>query len=437
MPARTPLAVIVSALLGLHAVAIAQPAPTPSAPDGPGAAAETPAAGTTVDDAPAKCPDDIAAIASQIIADAETRGSLLGHAGHDNMFFIASADDRLRLNIGGYVQFRYLADFRDDPPGGGPDYEGGFTLTRVRLIFAGSLKDPGVDFLVLPYVRGDGSWSVLDAWARHTFESKWSVKAGQSKLPFLREYLVSERFILAAERSNLTAAFAAVYSQSVETCYTGESLAVHLAFSNGWRTFNTDLDSPKRAEYALTGRVQYKFQGQWKQFFDMTAHGNEEHATMVGAAIHHQGRTDDFAGVEVSSVTQYTLDLTHEGLDWSAMAMFVGRQAAVADGPDRSEYGLLAQAAYLPAQDLEVFGRYSILFPDRDVPRNNTFSAVTAGINFYFHGHAAKLTTDVVWFVDDLEGTDVLGFGPNTALGLLPTTTPNEVAIRAQFQLIF
>lgn len=408
-------------------------APASVTPDPPVDQGEAP---SEAPGAPPKCPDDIAAIARAVLDDASTRAQRPSLASHDGGFFIASPDQRMRLNIGGYIQFRYLTNVRNDSTTGS-DVEHGFDLTRVRLIFAGSLKSPGIDFLILPYARSDGSWTYFDAWARHTFANGWSVKAGQAKVPFLREYLVSERFLLAAERSMVTAVFSPRYAEEVETCYTGEHVGFHFSVFNGMRTQGQGVGSDRVAEYALAARVEYKFQGAWKQFFDMTAHGNDQDATMIGGALLQQGPTDEFAGVELESLTQYTIDVWHEGLDWSVQGAFVGRHAEVGGEGWRSEFGAMAQAALLPARDFELFARGSILIPDPDVERDETFSTVTLGFNYYFHGHAAKLTTDLVWYLDATTETDMLGFGTSSALGLLPSAGSDQLALRAQFQLIF
>ena len=70
--------------------------------------------------------DNVRAIVSEMMSDAETRSSLLagGDAGHDGKFFIAG--DGFRLNVGGQIQFRYLLNFRDDDVAPADDFSNGF-----------------------------------------------------------------------------------------------------------------------------------------------------------------------------------------------------------------------------------------------------------------------------------------------------------------------
>ena len=66
--------------------------------------------------------DEVRAIVAEMLADADTRSSLLqggGSAGWDDGFFIESGDGSFRLNVGALIQFRYVASFRDDDGAGG------------------------------------------------------------------------------------------------------------------------------------------------------------------------------------------------------------------------------------------------------------------------------------------------------------------------------
>src|SRR5262245_40298542 len=63
--------------------------------------------------------DEIRGLVQDVIADADTRASLLQSgvmAGWDKGFFISSADGNWRLNIGGQIQIRYVYNWQDNSP---------------------------------------------------------------------------------------------------------------------------------------------------------------------------------------------------------------------------------------------------------------------------------------------------------------------------------
>ncbi len=260
-------------------------------------------------------------------------------------------------------------------------------------------------------------------------------RAGEAALP--GEWLVSERFLQGVERSNVSSVFASIYGQGIEICHTSESLGMHFAFSDGLRSLNSEITNPRESDYALTARVEWKPQGGWKQLFDMTALGNNSPATLIGAAFHHQGVTGSFAGVESDSLTQFTIDATHEESEWSIMGAVVARHIVIADGGSRDEFGVLAQGALFVSDTTELYARYSLLVPDGDIKQDDPFNTITLGLNHYVHAHAAKVTLDVVWFLDPLAGTDIVNLDPNTLTGLQTSTAGDQLVFRLQFQLLF
>jgi hypothetical protein len=93
--------------------------------------------------------DEIRAIVAEMLADAQNRSSLLqgqGNAGYDKKFFLASPDNNYRLNIGGYVQFRYGINFGNDDVVN--EYQSGFSFRTTRLEFSGHVVNPDLKFLI-------------------------------------------------------------------------------------------------------------------------------------------------------------------------------------------------------------------------------------------------------------------------------------------------
>ena len=395
-------------------------------------------------DAAGATPDEVRAIVAELMADAGDRTSLAGSgvvsAGPDG-FTLSDEQGAFRLRVGGYVQFRYVANFRGgrtrpDDDDDDTDVQSGFTIQRARLIFQGRVHDK-VDFVVLPFAGPDGSWGVLDAWARFELTEGLTLQVGQSKLPFFREWLISERYILPVERSELSAVYASEYGQGVLLNHTADGFRIGLAFNDGLRTRSTDYDSDAEADYAFTARAEWLLDGSWGQFADASSLGATERGLLVGAAAHHQGRTDDFRGFAVDRITQVTADVSYEQVGFAAMVAGVARWLDLRAGPTEQTFGLLAQAGLFVTDDTELVARYELLVPDTDAVGNDPFNAVTLGVNHYVLGHALKLSFDAVYFIDDTVGTTIVGFGQDNASGLFPTADTGELTLRAQLQFIF
>ncbi len=315
---------------------------------------------------------------ADLFADAERRSLLRANqAGHDGRFFIQSDDGTKRLNIGGYAQIRYYANLVEETPTQDP-FESGFQIERTRLVFSGQVAE-GTTFLVLPAAGRSGTWTVLDIWVQQdlseTFGEGWSITGGQFKLPFWREWLVSERFIQPVERSTLAIDFASIYSQGVKLAYLSGQTLFEIAYSDGLRSLNSDFApaSPAAADTeseagAITVRVESALFGNKNDFTDMTSLGTETPGLLVGAAAHWQGETRSFFGTQINNLTQGTVDVSYEAPGFNAFGAGVIRLVEFPGGADELDAGVLAQAGVFVSDGVELVGRYSVLIPDSDAP---------------------------------------------------------------------
>ncbi len=383
---------------------------------------------------------------ADLFADAERRSLLQASTGgHDGRFFIQSADGTKRLNVGGYAQIRYYANIVDETPAQ-DQFESGFQIERTRLVLSGQVAD-GTTFLLLPAAGRTGSWTILDAWVKQDLSELvgegWSVTGGQFKLPFWREWLVSERFIQPVERSTLAIDFASIYGQGVKLSFLSGQTLVEFAYSDGLRSLNSSFApaGPASADTeseagAVTARIESALFGNKNDFSDLTSLGTEEPGLLVGAAAHWQGETRSFFGTSINNLTQGTLDVSYEAPGHNLFGAAVVRYIEFPGGADELDLGVLAQGGLFVAEDVEVLGRYTVLIPDSDAPGDDPFHEILAGANWYIAGHAVKVTGDVQYFFSSPADTTVVGFGPNPGTGLL-ASSGGQLSVRLQLQFIF
>ncbi len=424
--------------------------------------------------------DEVRALVSEIMADADTRSSLLaaggpgGTSGHDGKnFFLASDDGSWRLNIGGYVQFRYYLNWRDDN-GGEEDFESGFQTKRTRIILDGTVATNIFYFIHGGFNTNGGTFTLLDAYGGYKWDNGFYMKAGQFKLPFLREELVGDVYQLAADRSLTETIFtqgrgASIgRSQGIEVGWKGEDFRCMLAFSDGFGSANSEVNTNSpfsnvygftngggESDWAITGRGDFKFAGSWDQFKDFTSFPGSDYACMLGVAGHVEQSDQNLAAVIGPDAVQgettlagWTVDLSVEGDGWNFFVAGNGHHVnnnlaitATGAAADSSfdDYGIVVQGGvFIPNTDWEVFARYDVSFADADrtttPAQDDDFSTVTLGTNWYWSGHAAKFTFDVQWFLDD----GMVLSGPNTGIGYFQDLSDeNEITLRFQFQFLF
>lgn len=385
--------------------------------------------------------------------DASTRVSLLDDAapgsGHDARGFFLTDGGANKLYIGGNAQFRYIANWRDDTVSPDSGFANGFTFRRTRLAFTGTVLDPKLSFNVQMDFLAAGSPTLVEAFGEYKLRDTLVLRWGQFKLPLLQEELNSFLRLQTVERSTVNTVFTQNYSQGVQLRHDGAWARLFGAFSDGLNTLNTEFTrAGPEADWALTGRAEFKWAGDWKQLDQFTSWRGSPYAGFLGLAAHYQNGGSTAAPGEATptstldrSVFQYTADVSTKGDGWNVFAAFVGRHTD--DHPtDRTfdDFGLLVSAGLFVSDAVEIFARYDEVFPDDEYTSGGTdnFAEITGGFNWYMvkDSHAAKFTTDVVWFLDDQAGSSALVRG-NQGVGLLASAGEDQIALRVQMQLMF
>ncbi|GMV27697.1 MAG: hypothetical protein AMXMBFR58_37280 [Phycisphaerae bacterium] len=384
---------------------------------------------------------------AELSADAVARSMSMTKA---NGFTISDGENKLR--VGGWAQFRYLMNWRDDPgPDANGDHDSGFTngfeLARTRLNVAGNVLDPNLKFKAEgDFSRSNGDFSLLDAFVGYTFgDSGFTLRGGQFKPPLEREQLVSDTAQLAIERSTVDSVFSQSRSQGVELQYAGDAARAFVMMNDGLGALNTRYNDSTEADIGVTARGEWRLAGDWKRFDDFTSWRGADTAAMLGVAGHwqHDGNTatpgDGSPGpVQQTDLFLYTADLSVEGDGWNVFAEFVGQHFDGDEGTDSlDDFGAVVQGGFFISEHDELFARWDCVFPDSDRAGNDDFNTITAGFNHYFvpESHALKFTADVCWFLDPTTDNSLVPTGGRN--GLLPTAEDNEVCVRFQLQFMF
>jgi phosphate-selective porin OprO/OprP len=410
----------------------------------------------------------IRALVTDVLADADLRASMLQDgvsAGHDGKsFFIGSTDGNFLLKVGGQIQPRYIANFRDE--GAGPaidENEFGFQLRRVKLFFDGHAFTPDLTYRIQVAANRDSTALELEeATISYACSDALRLIAGQWSTPIYRDQFTSNARQLAVERSIVSYIFTGSdnYSQGIGMDWRpGDMWRIRASVNDGLSSGNPGGTGPgfqntpndfhnDSTDFALTGRVDALLAGNWKQMDDFVAWSGEPFGAFIGAGLHYEAaETGDgqSAGTTAStgpydSYFIWTLDGSIETGGLNVYAAILGMHTSATDANlapgDMDNYGFILQGGYMIIPDkLEPFLRYELVNID-GAP--DDVNVVTIGANYYWRGHALKFTTDLVIVLDPLTGANTLGTS-FTGAGLLidNATADNQVALRAQLQLLF
>lgn len=401
---------------------------------------------------------EMAGVIDSVLRDADRRSQLLADsgdasAGYDNGFFIRGGGWTLRP--GGQFQFRHVTSYREDPADG-DETDDGFEVRRMRLDLGGSALTRDLTFFFQwETQRSGGSLDLLEAWTRYMFSPDWGARIGQFKTPVTHEYVMSSKRQLAADTSLmdcLVGGGITNYTQAVTLIHGGygkdKPLYVEAGFHDGANQPNTDFTgrtdtatftgAPPRHgfDFGLAGRAEYKLFGDWTSYTDFTAKGTKSPMLVAGAGgdWSQGGDGDQLIG---------TVDAQYElpaGLGFYTAATVRYLDSALSGrAEDTTDWGLLAQVAYLVQPQWELFARYDVTFLDQSATfaagAEDVFQEITVGMNYYLgvNGsalHRAKFTLDLTWLPDSAPRAV-------SGLGILDANDgQDEIILRGQFQLV-
>ena len=373
---------------------------------------------------------EIKTLVADVLADAGCRASLLQSAatpGYEKGFFIAITDNSFRLRINGRFQARFVYDHQDDSAEDNDRW--GFENRRFRLSFSGNVIDPTWRYKIGGgFDREGGAFETSDVYIEKDLGDGWSMRAGQFKGPFLREWLMSAFRQLAVDRSLVNAAFNQGRSDGVQLTHEGDVLAFNIMCSDGFDGDDTAALN-EDTEIALTARAEWLVKGTFKQFRDFTSWSDDEFGLLLGAAGHWEKDEYGTASGPEEETLAWTIDASAEFGNAHAFAAFVGRHLDVA-GQD--QYGVIVQGGFfLVPEQWECFARYE--FGD-DHSAADDLSLLTIGVNRYFAGHDLKWTIDLGYAFNP-----VADFWSSSSAGWREDATgeDGQMVIRAQMQLLF
>ena len=451
--------------------------------------------------------DEIRAIVTDVLADSSSRTSLQSAgmtAGWNDGFYLESPDQRFRLEIGGLVQTRYTyssipdgtsgVNIQNSPIADNVENRSGFDLPGTILEMKGHAFGQQNQFKIkaayantneaqvgaAPFGNNgsaSGSLRLLDAYMRIELSDDWSLRVGQFKLPFGREFLVDREYQLAVARSVVSNHLSVGRSQGLELTFVSDDYRAMLAYSGGgtdnvYGILKGAGSDPVNAPYfsdavnwAVTGRGEWKVAGEWGQFRTMTSPPGDEYALLFGLGIHAQegdpnlGTSPNFGGPNTWFAVTADMSAMYGGASlfasftWSYMdsesAYVLGSNNFFApttfDIGDNTAWGAVIQGSYSFVPKWEVFARFEI--GDADLPdianittpagtdslaNGNLLSILTLGVNWYIDGEDLKWQADVGLAFDALDG--VWWDGAN---GWRAAAEHNEVVFRTQLQMAF
>ena len=392
--------------------------------------------------------DEIRGLIGDVLADADTRASLLAQgmtAGYQDGALIQSSDGRsLKMNV--HMQQRLVYNSQDPADPATDDDRTGFENTRTKFILSGNVVSPDwyykfeVDFGSNGgTVNGDDDRTDTgDAYLGYDFGNGWTIRGGTYKAPFLREESVDSRYQLAVERSLVNYIFTAGRTDGISTRYSADNWRIAFGTNDGINNGQSAFGTPD-VDFAISARGEWLVMGNWDQFMDFTSPSDSETGLLVGAAFHWETNEDDAApGIFDADTVLFTVDGSYEAGGWNVYGAFMYKSvedpAGLGVEPDQT--GIMFQGGYYFTDEWEGFARYE--WADLDTVGVDDVSILTFGVNRYFDGHNAKWTTDLGFALDGIDASAVsTSDGDITGFKADAPGDDGQFVLRSQVQIVF
>ena len=345
----------------------------------------------------------IRGIVQDVLADSETRQSLQASgatSGYNGGFFIGSADgnNSLKINILEQIRFTYNnststnTGAKDTGTGDNDTSTWGFENKRTRMTFSGNIVDSSWTYNVSTYFAYDNNaefaGELANAYVNKDFGNGFSVTAGQFQFQSGVEQGTDAGNLQFIERSTVSYLFGLGYTLGMALNYASDQFRLTTTFNNGafdandsWGPGSPDTDA------SFGGRFEYKCAGTWAQFADQQSWRGEESGFLLGGGIANE--TNSTAADD--SVMTWTVDGTYEFGGGNIAAAYFARDFGNAT-PDQTGYTV--SGGFFVSDDMELVARYEWASSD-GAPSDQDWSAMTAGMNWYFSKNTAKLNTSV------------------------------------------
>lgn len=345
------------------------------------------------------------------------------------------------VKVGGDAQFRYVLSFADTTTE--EDVTNGFQFTRARVKADATALDGDLTVSLLGnYSRSTGNFALEDGFADWKARDGLTLRVGQYKLPYSREFIAAPSRQQAIEASIANGVLGTGRSQGFQALYDfTPRTRGYLVLSDGSRALNTDFNSSSEFDVGVTLRAETRLgDAPWKQYSDLSSFRGDKRGFLLGTTFHwdHGGDTGASTGSTPNrDVLRSSADLAYENDGFSFTGTFHGTFTS-APAADTFDYAFVLQGGKFISERVELYSRYEVIVPDPDrTGGNDPFHAILVGTHFYpiERSYAIRLSAEVIYAVDQADSGSIVT-APITTNGIVAAES-GQIALLLQAQIVF
>ncbi|HEY6007504.1 MAG TPA: porin [Geobacteraceae bacterium] len=341
-------------------------------------------------------------------------------------FTLTSPDEKFQLSLGGRVQARYtFTDLEDNAKNSDSSK---WEVRRMKFWMNGYAYTKDLTYLLqVDFTQGSSSKLLEHAYFNYRFLDEVQILAGQTKIPFGRQWLNSSGALQFVDRSAASDAFRPGYDAGAKL--SGDLLGGLTTYEfgvyggAGQSTVRTSNDNAIAARVTVNpfGKMSYTeadldtvakpLLSVGANYFGDTLKANRSSATatppntttletnnlnFAGTSGWLGKGLNTFTASEKLDINTWGVDAAFKWMGISALGEYLVAQAdGATSGKHLRAHGFFAQAGYcIIPKTLEVALRYSYVDPNRD-KANDIISDTAGAVSYYFNKHNLKLQGDI------------------------------------------
>jgi phosphate-selective porin OprO and OprP len=330
-------------------------------------------------------------------------------------FTFTSEDENFQLSLGGRLQARYTFFDNDDRQDVSQ-----FRIQRMKVWFSGYAYTKDLTYLLqVDAVNSDDDRFIDHAYLNYKFIPEAQLLAGQTKVPFGRQWLTSsgsQSFVDRAEASNffrpgydIGLKFYGKFAdglinydlggyngrgQGISSNDNNHSAALRVAVNpfGDMPYSEADFDITEKPLFSVGGNYYYNRVQVGTGQNNLNYDNNLGNIGMLSQLTPGNG----FLFGEKTDLHLYGFDVAFKWMGFFATAEYLLSQAEGEDSDSKiRSHGFFVQAGYfIIPNNLEVAARYGYIDPHRSAS-NDLQSEVGGAVSYYFNKHNLKLQADV------------------------------------------
>jgi hypothetical protein len=268
---------------------------------------------------------------------------------------------------------------------------------------------------------------LYDARIGYRFNDEWEVQAGRFRSAMLREEDVSSKRQLLVERSLVSREFDQGRNDGIELKYRNDRIRLRGA------VMDSSMFSDPDETWIFSARAEWMVCGDdWGIFSDFSSFADDARGLMLGmGALYENTEIDDDVSDD-EDVYRWTADASLELGGCNVFAAIVGNHPMEEDDLERmDQFGAVIQGGFFITDKTELFGQYQWGDTDREF---DNLSVVTLGVNHFLDSHDLKVTFDVGYGFNPVEGTWASG---GAGWREDEVEQDGQIVARTQLQLLF